>query len=244
MGDFVQQGGPPEIAFGALVHRAVDGAYENLVRLINKPHADKTRQAQALSTFAANTRRTLLQLLVIQKWAPETSVIAKCDLLTKEILDRIAGLDECNDSFWRLHANCYGWRERLYDIRTAVTILSNSEGVLPSDIRNCGQPPSIDAWPKAATFARLHDAIRFRLLDDAPAEQSYSSLQVHHTAHTAHTAHYTRIVLLPTGTVYPIQYAPHYMLQTTYHIPRTNRTPPPSNRWWTDASSEAKLITY
>jgi hypothetical protein len=177
MADFIQ-GPPPEMSFAALVHIAIDNAYENLVKLIKKPHADKQRQAQALATFAANTRRVMLQLIVIQKWSPETSTIEKCNKLATEVQERITGLDECNDAFWRLHADCYGWRERMYDIRTAVSVLADKgSSLLPSDIRNCGMPATVTPWPKATTFSRLHDAIRFRLLDDAPVQVRYS---MHH----------------------------------------------------------------
>ncbi|GJP61583.1 hypothetical protein CLOP_g18725 [Closterium sp. NIES-67] len=105
---------------------------------------DEKQRKVALLKFLWHTRQKLLRLLVIAKWCNQLPVIERCKQAWTALANHDAAFVQAADGLWMTHAQIQGARAPLYDVPTAVEILStHAYRRLPACVDDLQLPPNL-----------------------------------------------------------------------------------------------------
>eukprot|EP01132_Coremiostelium_polycephalum_P003632 gene3632-4523_t len=168
-----QQQPKHSISLSMVIHRLVEQSYNQLLSLTERlPNENDLERKKSIVEYLDSTREKFLRLLVLMKWSEHVPTLAKANEIMRFL--------ELEDSYFRdaadmlIHTkyNLINARAPIYDIPTAIDILtSGSYQRMPTDIKKVIPPPPLNRMQIDSALERMEDLIHYKLFSsDIPKE--------------------------------------------------------------------------
>ncbi|KYQ92350.1 putative mediator complex subunit 14 [Tieghemostelium lacteum] len=172
------QSPPPDpnnnnVSLSLVIHRLVENSYNNLLSLTEKlpNHNDQDRK-KAIIDYLDSTREKFLRLLVLMKWSDHVSTLTKANQIMHLLNQEDSYFRDTADELIMTKFNLINARAPIYDIPTAIDVLTTgSYQRMPTDIKKVIPPPPLTSIEIDSAMEKLNDIIKYKLfITDIPKE--------------------------------------------------------------------------
>ncbi|GAM18369.1 hypothetical protein SAMD00019534_015440 [Acytostelium subglobosum LB1] len=168
-----QQPHGPSVKLSLLIHRLVEQSYNSLIELSTtlQKQSDMERKRQLVEYLDA-TRERFVKLLVVMKWSPHVNTLKKANEMTALLEQHEGYFRETADTLIMTKESLLNARAPIYDVPTAIDILSSGNYMrMPTDIKKVLPPPPLTSAQIISAQDRLNNIISYKLFgSDVPKE--------------------------------------------------------------------------
>ncbi|KAL4077046.1 mediator complex subunit MED14-domain-containing protein [Scleroderma yunnanense] len=179
-----------QVPLGELLSRVVQAIYAELVELAETlPNMSDSARKRTLADWVVKTKRQVVKLYAITKWARDAETVQKCMNITAFLMNQNQQFQDAVDRLTYAKESLDPARLRNHDLLTSLDVLtSGTYKRLPSAIKKAIIPePLLTDVEVTKTLGDMEDTIRYRLrmTEIIPVEMSQHRIaggRVHFTA--------------------------------------------------------------
>ncbi|KAI7746324.1 hypothetical protein M8C21_030575 [Ambrosia artemisiifolia] len=160
--------GQESLEFSTLVSRAAEESYLSLKELIEKfkcaDISDSEKKINILK-YLVKTRQRMLRLNVLAQWCQQLPLIQYCQQLASTLSSQETCFTQAADSMFFMHEGLQQARAPIYDVPSAIEVLTGTYQRLPKCTEDVGIQSTLTERQQKHVLKKLDIIVRSKLLE-------------------------------------------------------------------------------